>query len=31
MHFVLYLYKEIRSDTETCSKKLTIPFFNFDK
>ena len=31
MHFVLYLYKEIRSDIETCSKKLTIPYFNFGK
>ena len=25
IHFVLYVYKEIRSDIEICSKKLAIP------
>ena len=31
MHFPLYVYKEIRSDIEICSKKLAIPLFNFGK
>ena len=31
MHFALYVYKEIRSDFEICSKKLAIPLFNFGK
>ena len=32
MHFVLYVYKEIRSDIEICSKrKLAIPLVNFGK